>query len=228
MPVNTSPKVKSLMHRFSVENAAKVNAKTVKSLNYLMKNWPDPCVNLNLYPVKEVTLPKVVALTGGRKLSVGDIYSFTMRIISMGNQHRPDFQYSAQTFLKAVKPFLPSGLLINSDWANTKNRKKDPEVLEAMLQFEEWVSDYCTNIEAGLVGLYLATGDRNGAAYIKVLEKRFRANWNTNSTALRFEGRTEVAEGNKSNDEKPKTTAVSFVFETVPSVVPPGDSNATS
>lgn len=214
MPKNTSPKVKALMAKFTKDNADKAHAKLIRSIKYIMKYWPAPCVSLRSYPMAKIELPREVALTGGRTLTAKDAYDFTMRIITMGNNYRSDLQYSVQTFLKAIKPWMPSGLCINSDWANCKNRKTDKSVLEAIDEFEGWVEDYFNTIESQLAGLYLHVGDRQGSAFMKVLEKRFRDHWNTTQPSVRFNAKAEVPSSSEDTEDQ-KTTTVTFNFETV-------------
>lgn len=219
MPKNTSPKVKALMHRFSVQNANKAHRKFILSVKYVMAHCPRPCVNLRSISAKPHTWPKQVALTGGRTLSPQEVMDITVKAITRANPNRTDLQYSVQTFLKALKPYLPSGILINSDWANLRIRQTDPKCIEVADEFEEWVTGWYNDVEAELASMYLNAGDRNGAQYFKVLERRFRANW---SQSFQVNSKSEVKADVKADVKSKVDATVNFNFSVAESNrVPP-------
>lgn len=198
-------------------NAEKMHRKTIQSVNYIMKHWPMPCTNLRSIYARPCDLPKVVGLTTGRALSATDIYEFTMKIIASG-QTRADLQYSTQTFLRCVKPYMPDGLCINADWANSKSRKSNPEVLKALDDLEKWVEEYYAEIESQLLGFYLTIGERTGGQFMKVLERRFREHWNLNNGGTRFEASASIKQDKEATDEPDdKPNEVIFNFSVVQS-----------
>lgn len=195
MPKVTSPKVKALMKKLSDENAAKHHRKFIASVNYVMKHWPDPCTNLRSVYAKDCKLPRVVGLTGGKDLKAMDIFDFTMKMIVNANPTRADLNYSVRTFLRSIKGYMPEGLCISDDWSNFKARRTDPEVLDTANKFEEWVTEYYNKIESQLLGFYMTIGDRSGAQYIKVLERRFRDHFAANlNVTSKSEVKAEVKE----------------------------------
>ena len=199
MPKTSTPKVKAMMARMTALHAEKQYRKFVMSANYVMKYWPGPCTNLKSVLAKNCVLPKVVGLTGGKTLSVMEIFDFTMRLI-VANPPRPDQDFKAKGFIKAIRDFLPTGLYINPDWNNFKTRAKEAnetKALEVIDAFEEWIVNYYNQIESQMLGLYMTVGEKSGAQYLKVLERRFRdhfaANLNvTSKTEMKAEVKEEV------------------------------------
>ena len=219
-PNNPYPKRSESARKAGEINAQKIREKTAKSMKYIMAHMPEPCVYPKSIEYQPHEWPALVGLVPrGRKLKSAEVQKLTMNIVcTNGNPSNSWKEYAyTQSFLKALKPFLPAGLTVNQDWANYKKRNVNtPEMKEVVAEFEAFVEEYIRKIEVLLATTYIEAGDKFGKAFLEVLSRKFRiSGWYTNPASVRFEGRTEVAEGGKSKDEKPKTTAVSFVFETV-------------
>ena len=219
-PNNPFPKKTEAAHKATEINAQKIREKTVKSMKYIMAHMPDPCVYSKSVDAKSHDWPVLVGLVPkGRKLTSRDVQKLTMAIVCTNGNATNSWQEYAyvQSFLKALKPFLPSGLTVNADWSNYKKRNVNTsEVKETVAQFEEFVEEYIRKIEVLLATTYVEAGDKYGKAFLEVLSRKFRiSGWNTNSTAVRFEGKAELSEDKKTKDDKAKTTSVTFSFETV-------------
>ena len=213
-PNNKNPKKTQAAAIATKANAAKAHRKFILSARYLMKYMPEPVVVSRSAHAIAHSWPKQIGLTVGRTISALDVQDLTMRMIVNANQRRTDLQESCQTFLKAVKPSLPPSLTINSDWSNFRKRYcTDPKVEEVANELEDFAIEYFRKIEAQLASLYLNVGDRNGAQYLKVLERRFRENWNVNSgmyAKVNVTNEKATEEG-----EEKETNSITFEFNTV-------------
>ena len=220
MPKTSTPKVKALMHRINVQNAAKNHRKFIFSARYVMAHAPRPCVNGRSVNAKPHTWPKQPGLTGGRTLSSQEVMEITVKAITRANPNRTDLQYSVETFLHAIKPYFPNGIVINSDWANFRKRNcSDPKCIEVADEFERWVTNWYNDIEAELAMMYLNVGDKAGAQYFKVLERRFRTNW---SQSLQVNSKSEVKADVKADVKSKVDATVNFNFSVAESNrVPP-------
>jgi len=213
-PNNKYPKKTEAAAIATKANAAKQHRKFILSARYLMTHMPEPVVASRSAHANPHNWPKQIGLTVGRTISALEVQELTMRMIVNANQRRSDLQESCQTFLKAVKPSLPPSLTINSDWSNFRKRNcSDPKVDAVANELEEFAIEYFKKIEAQLASLYLNVGDRNGAQYLKVLERRFRENWNVNSGM--FAKANLTMESNKTEGEEKETNSITFEFTTV-------------
>jgi len=196
--------------------ASKNHRRFIYCARYLMKNMPEPVVTARSALYNQHFWPSQVGVTKGRTISAMDVQELTMRMIVGANPKRMDQQFCCQTFLKALKPYLPPSVTLNSDWSNFRNRNcSDPKVNEVADELEEFAEDYFRKIESQLAVLYLNVGDRNGAQYLKVLERRFRENWNLNAGMY---AKLDLKTEKKEEGEVPvETNTVTFEFTTVES-----------
>ena len=214
-PNNKYPKKTQAAAIATKAMAAKNHRKFIMSARYLMKHMPEPVVTYRSANANSHQWVKQVGLTVGRTLSALDVQDLTMRMIVNANQMRTDLQASCQTFLKAVKPYLPPSLMISCDWSNFRKRScSDPKVAEVADELEDFAADYFKKIESQLACLYLNVGDRNGAQYLKVLERRFRENWNVNAGMY---SKVEVKTEKEAEGKEKEANVVTFEFTTVES-----------
>lgn len=217
-PNNKYPKKAQAAAIATKAMAAKNHRRFIYSARYLMKNMPKPVVTLRSAFANQHQWPAQPGLTKGRTISAQEVHELTIRMIVNAQQNRTDLQMSCQTFLKAVKPYLPPSLCLNSDWANFRSRNcSDPKVDEVAKDLEDFAKEYFVSIETQLASLYLTVGDKVGAQYLKILERRFRETWGTGTpSTVRFnatvgQNKTDVEE----EEDKPKDTSVTFNFEVV-------------
>lgn len=233
-PNNPYPKRTAAALIATEASAAKKRQKFIKSAKYIMSHMPEPAVSSKCLEYTPHKWPVLVGLTKGGTLKSRDVQKMTLAIVcTNGNPTNSGQQYAyTQSFLKAVKPFLPAGVSVNTDWGNFKNRGgAHPDCVEVVEALEEFVEEYIRKIEVQLSLAYVEFGDKLGKQYLELLSRKFRiTGWNPNPVSVRFNakvGESVKEEEEKTEDAKKTETSVSFVFETVPSVVPPGDSNAT-
>ena len=193
-------------------NAERAHKLAIDSLHYLMQFMPDPVILRKTFTAKPYTFPEVEGLCKSRTWSVEDRVAVTMCFM---NCSKFGGNIAAEgTLAKAIRKYLPEGILLSPEWFNNEKRIRCKEVAEAVEEFRDWYDQYMLTIENLLSSLYLDVGDRNGKQFIEVLQRRFRANWNPNSMAFKasFESKKEA-----SNDEAPKDEGykVSFTFTTM-------------
>lgn len=215
--MKTPAKTKAALNASRVA-AAKTHRKVYLSLRYIITHMPEPCLEPRSITCREYIWPAQPGLTKGRKISGSDRIMLTMSIVTRNGNLTNSWQKYAypQSFLKALKPYLPDGLLVNSDWDNWKDRAGSTDDMKGIaVEFEEFVNDYMNKIETLLAASYIQCGDRNGKAYLEILARKFRiSGWNTNPTTVRFNAKAEVP-SNSEDTEDQKATTVTFNFETV-------------
>lgn len=194
---------------------AKRRRKTILSLKYIMKHMPEPCISRRSVACVSHLWPAQPGLCGERKLTGMQVEQMTMMIIVRNknpeiNTQSTKTQYSPKALLKALKDYLPNGIEVRTEWgdwkSNVANRCTDPEVLNTLLEFEEWAEGYYAKIETALATMYLEVGHKPGQAFLEVLARRFRANW---STQQQLSVKADVKA-----EEKVDTT-INFSFKTL-------------
>jgi len=213
-PNNKYPKKTEAAAIATKAMATKNHRKFIMSARYIMKNMPRPVVVSRSAHANAHVWPKQIGVTVGRTISSQEVHEMTTRMIVNANQNRTDLQMSCQTFLKAIKPFLPPSLTINTDWSNYRKRNcSDPTCIKVADELEEFAKDYFSDIESQLASLYLNVGDKTGAQYLKVLERRFREHWNTGS---QMNLSASISKKEQSEETEPeKDTTITFNFEVV-------------
>lgn len=213
-PNNKYPKKTEAAAKATKAMADKNHRRFIMSAKYVMKYMPNPVVVARSVYAKAHQWPKQVGLTAGRLISAQEVHELTTRMIVNANPNRTDLQMSCTTFLKALKPFLPPSILISTDWANFRNKYcSDPDVEKVAEELEEFAKEYFMAIESQLASMYLNVGDKSGAQYLKVLERRFREHWNTNST---FNVSASMTKKETPEDSEPeKDTTITFNFSVV-------------
>lgn len=216
-PDNKYPKKTQAAAIATKAMADKNHRKFILSAAYIMKNMPSPAVINRAGMAKPHTFPAQPGLCSSRDLTAIEVHAMTMAMIVNAPTNRTDLQYSCQTFLKAIKPYLPVGVVVNSDWANFRTRNcTEPTCIKVADALEEYAKDYFGCIEASLASLYLSTGDRSGAQFIKVLERRFRDHWNaSNSSSINLSAAIGGKKSEEEDEEQAVPPAVSFNFEVV-------------
>lgn len=204
----------------SLAAQAKAHRKFIMCARYIMKWMPEPCISPRGITCKDYEFPAQPGLTKGRKIRAHDRIMMTMMIVTRNGNHTNSWQKYAypESFLKAIKAYIPEEVMINSDWANFKDRAGSYEDLKPIVtEFEEFVDTYMNKIETLLAASYLESGDKGGKQYLEVLSRKFRlSGWNTNPTSVRFESKTEVPQkSTESEGDTPAPTVVTFQFETV-------------
>ena len=194
--------------------AEKAHKLAIDSLNYLIKNFPDPVILRKTYTAKPFTFPEVKGLCKSRTWSVEERVAVTMCFMNcsakgMGNVGTEGF------LAKSIRQYLPEGILLSPEWFNNEKRIRCKEVNEAVTAFRDWYDQYMLKIENILTELYLECGDRSGRHFIEVLQRRFRANWNPNSIAFKASMEKKVEEPTEDKDKTVQPTTVSFNFEVV-------------
>lgn len=193
--------------------ADKAHKLAIDSLTYLMTYMPEPVILRKTYSAKPYTFPEVKGLCKSRTWSVEERVAVTMCFM---NCSKVGGNVAAEgTLAKALKRYLPEGILLSAEWFKNEKRIRCKEVNEAVTAFRDWYDQYMLNIENILTGMYLECGDRSGRQFIEVLQRRFRANWNPNSVA--FKASLEKKVENPTTDEANPTgpVTVSFNFEVV-------------
>ena len=222
-PNNPYPKKTEAAAKATAAMARKNHHKFIYSCRYVMKNMPSPCLSTRSVEYQPHVFPKQVGLVSKeRQLSSRDVLMLTMSIVTRNGNHTNTWQKYAyvQSFLKALKPYLPDGVRINSDWANLRTYNcSDPKMDEMAREFEEFVDQYMHDIETKLAMLYVELGDKSGKQYLEVLQRKFRiSGWNLNPTTVRFNASVNQKENPteaEDTEEKPKDTSVTFNFEVV-------------
>lgn len=213
----SSPAKRKSALQASMVAASKIHRKVYLSLRYIMTHMPDPCLEPRSVTCRDYVWPAQPGLTKGRKLSGSDRIMLTMSIVTRNGNPTNNWQKYAypQSFLKALKPYLPEGLLVNADWDNwTERAGASSDLKDIAAEFEEFVDNYMNKIETLLAASYIQCGDKNGKAYLEILARKFRlTGWATTPATVRFNAKTEVPNSSEEEDKKP--TTVTFNFETV-------------
>jgi len=197
---------------------AKAHRKFIMCARYIMRYMPEPCISPRGITCRDYEFPAQPGLTKGKKLRAHDRIMLTMTIVTRNGNSTNNWQHYAypQSFLKAIRGYLPEEVIPNIDWSNFVNRAGSNEDLKPVVaEFEDFVDEYMNKIETLLAASYLESGDKSGKQYLEVLSRKFRlSGWNTNPTTVRFNAKAEVP-GTEAESEESKPTVVTFNFETV-------------
>lgn len=196
---------------------AKAHRKFIMCARYIMRYMPEPCISPRGITCRDYDFPAQPGLTKGKKLRAHDRIMLTMTIVTRNGNRTNSWQKYAypESFLKAIRGYLPEEVIPNIDWSNFVNRAGSSEDLKPVVaEFEDFVDDYMNRIETLLAASYLESGDKFGKQYLEVLSRKFRiSGWNTNPATVRFNAKAEVP--STEEKEEPKSTTVTFNFETV-------------
>lgn len=208
MPKVTSPKVKALMAKFTKQNADKAHRKAIVSLRYIRKYFPPPVMPGKNSCISTYKFPKVVGVTGGRTLTRFELEDITALALTSTQPANND---GVAIFARRIRKYLPDAILFSPEWFNNEKRIVDETVRQEVELTRIWFEDYMADLESIFTRFYLAIGERTGAQYLKVLERRFRKNWNVSSSNLSV--KASMAE--TANEEEERIKNVTFNFEVV-------------
>jgi len=170
----TNEKIKEVARANSKALATRANNKAINSMRYVMQNFPYPI--FKTVSSNGVNWPVRVGLTRGGTLTGYERCAMTMCCVTI-NDNGPGNDGPAQ-FCRRVKRFLPKGVLLSPEWFDHQSRLKNPKVSEVVDEFREWFKSYLEDCQTELATQYMYSGDRVGSHFLKVLERRFRENWN--------------------------------------------------
>jgi hypothetical protein len=196
---------------------AKAHRKFIMCARYIMRYMPEPCISPRGITCKDYEFPAQPGLTKGKKLRAHDRIMLTMTIVTRNGNRTNSWQQYAypQSFLKAIRGYLPEEVIPNIDWSNFCDRAGSSEDLKPVVaEFEDFVDEYMNKIETLLAASYLESGDKSGKQYLEVLSRKFRSEWNTSPATVRFNAKAEVPSSSEDTEDQ-KTTTVTFNFETV-------------
>lgn len=171
---STNEKIKETARANGKACVARANNKAINSMRYVMANFPYPI--FKTVSSNGVNWPIRVGLTRGGTLTGYERCVMTMCCVTI-SEIGAGKDGPAQ-FCRRVKRFLPKGVLLSPEWFIHQKRMKNPKVSEVVDEFREWFKSYMEDCQTELATQYMYSGDRAGSHFLKVLERRFRENWN--------------------------------------------------